>query len=77
MDVCRQAIIPEDEMRDLCYVLTCRSVQDAPSFRNWLGDVHRTQLLEQLETLLEFETPSSDLQAGRNPLSNRESARGH
>lgn len=57
-----EAIIPADEMRDLCYVLTCRSVQDAPSFRNWLGDVHRTELLEQLETLLEFETPSGDLQ---------------
>jgi hypothetical protein len=57
-----EAIIPADEMRDLCYVLTCRSVQDAPSFRNWLGDAHRIQLLAQLEALLEFEAPPDDLQ---------------
>ena len=26
-----------DEFRDLCYLLTCRSVQEAPSFKNWEG----------------------------------------
>jgi hypothetical protein len=24
-----------DEFKDLCYLLTCKSVQDAPSFRTW------------------------------------------
>lgn len=24
-----------EEFRDLCYLLTCKSVQDAPSFRTW------------------------------------------
>jgi len=26
-----------DEFRDLCYLLTCRSIQEAPSFKNWEG----------------------------------------
>ena len=26
-----------DEFRDLCYLLTCRAVHEAPSFKNWEG----------------------------------------
>ena len=44
------------EFRDLCYLLTCRSVQDAASFRNWDGAKNsRLSLVDQFETLLDVE----------------------
>lgn len=46
-----------DEFRDLCYLLTCKSVQDAPSFRNWEGiGPSRESLLERFQSMLEIET---------------------
>eukprot|EP01113_Clastostelium_recurvatum_P035398 TRINITY_DN4932_c0_g1_i4.p1 TRINITY_DN4932_c0_g1~~TRINITY_DN4932_c0_g1_i4.p1 ORF type:complete len:633 (-),score=71.36 TRINITY_DN4932_c0_g1_i4:60-1958(-) len=44
-----------DEFRDLCYLLTCRTVQDAPSFKNWDGSkgTSREQLVEQFQAILD------------------------
>eukprot|EP00039_Didymoeca_costata_P012849 m.187094 g.187094 ORF g.187094 m.187094 type:complete len:527 (+) comp15600_c0_seq3:55-1635(+) len=56
-----ESIIPKDEMKDLCYVLTCHNVQDATSFKNWLGKAHRNQLVEQLETMLELESQNKEV----------------
>jgi COMPASS component SWD3 len=39
----------------LCYLLTCKSVQDASSFKNWEGGKEgrsREKLVEQFESLL-------------------------
>ncbi|KAL6070987.1 WD40 repeat-containing protein SMU1 [Balamuthia mandrillaris] len=46
------------EFRDLCYLLTCKSVQDAPSFKNWDGakGTSREKLVEQFQSMLQFET---------------------
>ncbi|KAI0563762.1 Translation initiation factor SUI1 [Gracilaria domingensis] len=46
-----------DEFRDMCYLLTCKSVTDAPSFRYWDGAASsRAALVEQYSRLLEFES---------------------
>eukprot|EP01087_Luapelamoeba_hula_P022214 TRINITY_DN7906_c0_g1_i1.p1 TRINITY_DN7906_c0_g1~~TRINITY_DN7906_c0_g1_i1.p1 ORF type:complete len:601 (+),score=60.46 TRINITY_DN7906_c0_g1_i1:221-1804(+) len=44
------------EFKDLCFLLTCKSVQDAPSFRNWDGakGSSRELLLEQFRSTLQF-----------------------
>lgn len=45
-----------EEFRDLCYLLTCKSVAEAPSFRNWDGVASsRVGLVEQYSRLLEFD----------------------
>eukprot|EP00178_Gracilaria_changii_P010664 TRINITY_DN309_c0_g1_i1.p1 TRINITY_DN309_c0_g1~~TRINITY_DN309_c0_g1_i1.p1 ORF type:complete len:600 (+),score=94.93 TRINITY_DN309_c0_g1_i1:58-1800(+) len=45
-----------DEFRDMCYLLTCKSVTDAPSFRDWDGIASsRAALVEQYSRLLEFD----------------------
>ncbi|CAN8062671.1 unnamed protein product [Agarophyton chilense] len=45
-----------DEFRDMCYLLTCKSVNDAPSFRHWDGVASsRAALVEQYSRLLEFD----------------------
>lgn len=45
-----------DEFRDLCYLLTCKSVAEAPSFRDWDGVASsRSGLVEQYSRLLEFD----------------------
>ncbi|KAJ2790619.1 hypothetical protein GGI18_001687 [Coemansia linderi] len=44
------------EFRDLCYLLTTKSIQDAPAFRNWDGIASaRERLAEYLQSILEFE----------------------
>ncbi|KAJ2506971.1 hypothetical protein IWW47_001326 [Coemansia sp. RSA 2052] len=44
------------EFRDLCYLLTTKSIQDAPAFRNWDGIASaRERLAEYLQGILEFE----------------------
>lgn len=46
-----------EEFRDLCYLLTCKSVAEAHSFRDWDGVVaSRTALVEQYGRLLEFDS---------------------
>eukprot|EP00004_Rigifila_ramosa_P020461 TRINITY_DN5305_c0_g1_i1.p1 TRINITY_DN5305_c0_g1~~TRINITY_DN5305_c0_g1_i1.p1 ORF type:complete len:658 (+),score=115.67 TRINITY_DN5305_c0_g1_i1:278-1975(+) len=43
------------EFSDMCYMLTCRSVQDSPSFRLWDGDIvaARERLVERFDRLLD------------------------
>lgn len=45
------------EFRDLCYLLTCKSVQDIPGLRWWDGEKgsSREKLIEHFQSLLEFE----------------------
>ncbi|KAJ2785618.1 hypothetical protein H4R18_000434 [Coemansia javaensis] len=46
----------QGEFRDLCYLLTTKSIQDAPAFRNWDGVASsREKLAEYLQNILEFE----------------------
>ncbi|KAJ2395071.1 hypothetical protein GGI05_001753 [Coemansia sp. RSA 2603] len=46
----------QGEFRDLCYLLTTKSIQDAPAFRNWDGIASsREKLAEYLQNILEFE----------------------
>ncbi|KAJ2161054.1 hypothetical protein GGF46_001801 [Coemansia sp. RSA 552] len=46
----------QGEFRDLCYLLTTKSIQDAPAFRNWDGIASsREKLAEYLQSILEFE----------------------
>lgn len=50
-----------DEFRDMCYLLTCKSVSEAPSFRDWDGvAASRTALVEQYSRLLEFDMYQRD-----------------
>eukprot|EP00026_Physarum_polycephalum_P006258 Phypoly_transcript_06300.p1 GENE.Phypoly_transcript_06300~~Phypoly_transcript_06300.p1 ORF type:complete len:572 (+),score=66.81 Phypoly_transcript_06300:79-1794(+) len=50
-----------DEFRDLCYLLTCKSVQDVPNFKNWDGGKgsSREKLVEQYQSMLEFDNTKS------------------
>eukprot|EP01027_Heterolobosea_sp_BB2_P009061 GEZU01013406.1.p1 GENE.GEZU01013406.1~~GEZU01013406.1.p1 ORF type:complete len:568 (+),score=81.26 GEZU01013406.1:190-1893(+) len=45
------------EFKDLCYLLTCKSVQEAPSFSDWDGVLgqSREKLVEQFQMLLNFQ----------------------
>ena len=46
-----------NEFYDLCYLLTAKSVQEAPLFKSWEGiAASREQLVEQLENMMEIET---------------------
>ncbi|KAI7859171.1 WD40-repeat-containing domain protein [Circinella umbellata] len=46
-----------NEFKDLCYLLTAKSIQEAPSFKNWEGIMGaRESLVDQLQSMLEFET---------------------
>ncbi|EME26021.1 hypothetical protein Gasu_63220 isoform 2 [Galdieria sulphuraria] len=45
-----------EEFHDLCYLLTCKSVNEAKSFRDWNGTMAgREALVEQFQRLLDFE----------------------
>ncbi|GAM24710.1 hypothetical protein SAMD00019534_078850, partial [Acytostelium subglobosum LB1] len=46
-----------DEFKELCYLLTCRSVQEVPSFKNWDGSKgsSREKLVEQFQSMLDLE----------------------
>lgn len=49
-----ESAIPTEEMRDLCYLLACTSIKEAPSFRSWERTTGRQQLVEHLASLLRF-----------------------
>jgi hypothetical protein len=52
------------EFRDLCYLLTCKSIQDVPSCRDWEGIVSaRAQLVEQFRDIFESESGDGGLAA--------------
>ncbi|KAM9964460.1 hypothetical protein ACTFIW_004224 [Dictyostelium discoideum] len=50
-----------DEFKDLCYLLTCRSVQELNSFKSWDGSkgTSREKLVEQFQSMLELENTKS------------------
>ncbi|ORE10923.1 WD40 repeat-like protein [Rhizopus microsporus var. microsporus] len=46
-----------NEFKDMCYLLTAKSIHEAPSFKHWEGIMaSREALVDQLNTILEFET---------------------
>ncbi|RKP38600.1 WD40-repeat-containing domain protein [Dimargaris cristalligena] len=49
------------EFRDMCYLLTCKSVQDVLSFKSWEGiGPSREKLVEQLQHMIDYETFDKD-----------------
>lgn len=57
-----------DEFRDLCYLLTCKSVTDACSFRDWNGvAAYRERLVEQFAHLLTVD-PADEEEGGGGPI---------
>ncbi|RIB15535.1 WD40-repeat-containing domain protein [Gigaspora rosea] len=50
-----------NEFKDLCYLLTAKSVHDAPAFKNWEGiGPAREKLVEQFRDILNFENLDKD-----------------
>jgi COMPASS component SWD3 len=50
----------ENEFKDLCYLLTCKSVQEAESFRNWDGPmISRDRLIERLKKDFDIKSKES------------------
>ncbi|KAJ3217881.1 hypothetical protein HK099_005307 [Clydaea vesicula] len=46
----------QNEFKDLCYLLTAKTLHDAPSFRNWEGiTTSRENLAEQFQTMIDIE----------------------
>ncbi|KAI9030913.1 WD40-repeat-containing domain protein [Phycomyces nitens] len=46
-----------NEFKDLCYLLTAKSIHEAQSFKNWEGIMAaRENLADQLQNMLDFET---------------------
>ncbi|KAI8979195.1 hypothetical protein BDF20DRAFT_868118 [Mycotypha africana] len=46
-----------NEFKDMCYLLTAKSIHEAPSFKQWEGIMaSREALVDQLQSMLEFET---------------------
>lgn len=57
-----------DEFRDLCYLLTCKSVTDACSFRDWNGvAAYRERLVEQFAHLLSADQTEEEVVVGVAP----------
>eukprot|EP00190_Bangiopsis_sp_CCMP1999_P003760 CAMPEP_0198731134 /NCGR_PEP_ID=MMETSP1475-20131203/28264_1 /TAXON_ID= ORGANISM="Unidentified sp., Strain CCMP1999" /NCGR_SAMPLE_ID=MMETSP1475 /ASSEMBLY_ACC=CAM_ASM_001111 /LENGTH=585 /DNA_ID=CAMNT_0044494053 /DNA_START=340 /DNA_END=2094 /DNA_ORIENTATION=+ len=49
-----------DGFRDLCYLLTCKSVNDAPSYKTWSGvSAARESLVDRFSNLLDIESRDS------------------
>ncbi|KAJ1979963.1 hypothetical protein H4R35_001309 [Dimargaris xerosporica] len=52
----------DTEFKDLCYLLTCKSVQDVPSFRQWEGiSTSRERLSDHLQQMIDYETIDRDV----------------
>lgn len=62
-----------DEFKDLAYLLTAKSVQDAPSFRDWDGvGPSREMLVQKLQGMLDFDHATLSASASpSNPLYRR------
>ncbi|KAI8331441.1 WD40-repeat-containing domain protein [Choanephora cucurbitarum] len=46
-----------NEFKDMCYLLTAKSIHEAPSFKHWEGIMaSRENLVDQLQNMLEFES---------------------
>ncbi|KAI8912581.1 WD40-repeat-containing domain protein [Gorgonomyces haynaldii] len=49
------------EFRDLCYLLTAKSVQDVPTFKNWEGiAASREKLVEMFQTMVDHDSHERD-----------------
>ncbi|CAM6106108.1 unnamed protein product [Calypogeia fissa] len=56
-----------NEFKDLCYLLTCKCIQDAPFFKNWESvAASREKLVEQFSSMLEIE--NNDLAVARQEM---------
>lgn len=56
-----------NEFKDLCYLLTCKSIQDAPFFKSWEGVANsREKLVEQFSSMLEIE--NNDIAVARHEV---------
>ncbi|CAK9879892.1 unnamed protein product [Sphagnum jensenii] len=56
-----------NEFKDLCYLLTCKCIQDAPFFKNWEGVASsREKLVEQFSSMMEIE--NNDLAVTRQEV---------
>lgn len=56
-----------NEFKDLCYLLTCKSIQDAPFFKSWEGVASsREKLVEQFSSMLEIE--NNDIAVARHEV---------
>eukprot|EP00742_Colponemidia_sp_Colp-10_P005419 GILJ01005791.1.p1 GENE.GILJ01005791.1~~GILJ01005791.1.p1 ORF type:complete len:646 (-),score=96.73 GILJ01005791.1:200-2086(-) len=52
-----ETLLSKDEFKDLCYLLTCKSVQDVPTFKEWEGiQPARERLVEQFQAVFEFDS---------------------
>ncbi|KAI9143299.1 WD40-repeat-containing domain protein [Paraphysoderma sedebokerense] len=50
-----------NEFKDLCYLLTAKSVHDASTFRNWEGiGPSREKLVDHLQNMIDFESSEKD-----------------
>jgi len=57
------------EFKDLCYLLTCNAVQDAPSFKNWEGITNaREKLVEEFQDIWNDEALEQTGESPRAPL---------
>ncbi|KAL3683464.1 hypothetical protein R1sor_001486 [Riccia sorocarpa] len=51
-----------NEFKNLCYLLTCKCIHDAPFFKNWEGvAASREKLVEQFSSMLEIENNDSSV----------------
>ncbi|KAJ1516546.1 hypothetical protein HMI55_001998 [Coelomomyces lativittatus] len=58
-----------DEFKDLCYLLTGKSVHDAPTFKHWEGiGPGREKLVEQLQTMMYFDQHEKEVYVPPNRL---------
>ncbi|KAF9938369.1 hypothetical protein BGZ70_006553, partial [Mortierella alpina] len=49
------------EFKDLCCLLTTKSIHDAPPFKNWEGIAQgRDKLIDQVQSMLEVENSDKD-----------------
>eukprot|EP00124_Ichthyophonus_hoferi_P004443 Ihof_evm2s489 gene=Ihof_evmTU2s489 len=58
----------EGEIHELCYLLTCSSLQESPAYKNWEGaGPAREKLVEKFENILELENlvPEIDIPPNR------------
>lgn len=60
-----------DEFRDLCYLLSAKSVQDAPSFKTWEGIAPgREKLVEHMHEMINLDTMDQNVYIPPNRLIN-------
>eukprot|EP00658_Telonema_sp_P-2_P012246 TRINITY_DN14669_c0_g1_i5.p1 TRINITY_DN14669_c0_g1~~TRINITY_DN14669_c0_g1_i5.p1 ORF type:complete len:571 (+),score=161.32 TRINITY_DN14669_c0_g1_i5:109-1713(+) len=56
-----------NEFKELCYMLTCNSVQDVPSFRDWNPSSGRQSMCDQFTLMLNLEEYPDDMSLSKVP----------